>query len=306
MYMVSVCCSPREWPWFTLGMEYFFCLTKWWSPFGRRSVCHCLVFTKFWRKWARKKWQARKDIWGTHTAHGCPMCLLYERRNRGGQYGESWMQEPSLPPSSMCLWHESGAFLLSPPLTSMGKIMSVSHARWLTCTCCTLPPGGREASRSRGCGALAEVIRVWRAEEWMPPTQIQTWNTITGWWEASFKVRENIFCFPVGSTCYFSSYLTCLSTEFNLICFVLLALSLLDQWMLLGRKCSFLILCVLSLQFLTTSTSVVEKSWLRLCKLGFLFGWLVYFSSSLLPLPYIAPLANTFIRLSNVHCDRPS
>jgi len=32
---------------------------------------------------------------------------------------------------ALCLWHESGALLLSPALTSMGKIVSVSHARWL-------------------------------------------------------------------------------------------------------------------------------------------------------------------------------
>lgn len=85
-------------------------------------------------------------------------------------------------------------------------------------------------------------------------------------------------------------------------------LCLLDQWMLLGGKRGFLILCIVTSVFVTMPTSVVEKSWLRLCKLGFLFGWLLYFffPNSLLPLPCLAPLANTFIRLCNVHCCRQS
>lgn len=153
------------------------------------------------------------------TARCCPVCLLNERRGRRGQYGKSWMQELSVPPSSMCLWHESGAFLLSPALTSMGKTVSVSHARWLTCMCCTLPMGGMKADRSRGWGALAEVVRVWIAEEWIPPTRSDSNlkhnnRSVRSWFQG---VQKNLFSSWIHLL--FLKLLSCISTEFNLGCF---------------------------------------------------------------------------------------
>lgn len=47
--------------------------------------------------------------------------------------------------------------------------------------------------------------------------------------------------------------------------------------MLLGRKCGFLILCIVTSVFALMPTSVVEKSWFRLFKTGFLFGSLCCF-----------------------------
>lgn len=49
--------------------------------------------------------------------------------------------------------------------------------------------------------------------------------------------------------------------------------------MLLGRKCGFLILCIVTSVFALMPTSVVEKSWFRLFKTGFLFGSLCCFFS---------------------------
>lgn len=76
--------------------------------------------------------------------------------------------------------------------------------------------------------------------------------------------------------------------------------------MLLGRKWGFLILGIVTSVFAIMPMSVVEKSWLRLCKLSF-FVWLTgLFFSSLLPLPYLEPVANMLLRLSNVRCGRQS
>lgn len=67
-----------------------------------------------------------------HTSCGepafcCPVCLLNEEVSAAW----AWMQEPwsqSLSPSLVCPWHESGGFLLSPALTSMGKIVSAAQS----------------------------------------------------------------------------------------------------------------------------------------------------------------------------------
>lgn len=55
---------------------------------------------------------------------------------------------------------------------------------------------------------------------------------------------------------------------------------------------------------MTVSTSAVAKSWVRLCTL--VFCLVDFFYSRLLPLRYLVPLANIFIRLSSVLCGRQS
>lgn len=55
---------------------------------------------------------------------------------------------------------------------------------------------------------------------------------------------------------------------------------------------------------MTIPASAVAKSWLRLCTLGFCL--VNFFYSRLLPLLYLVPLANIFIRLSSVLCSRQS
>jgi len=43
------------------------------------------------------------------------------------------------PIQPVCLWHESGVFLLSCARTGMGKAVSTPRACWLDPVCCALP-----------------------------------------------------------------------------------------------------------------------------------------------------------------------